>query len=69
METEAVLIIFGETLWLEDAIGVRGDQAVERIPRVPCSHAAGGKKAAEKLADWQILGLVLGEIVAVDAMD
>src|SRR5438477_2919035 len=68
MKTEAVLIVFGKALRLKDTIGMRSGQPVQRISGEARSDAARGEKSTEELADREVLRLVFGKLVAVDAM-
>ena len=69
MQPKAVLVVFGETFRLEDAIGMGGGQPVERAAREARAHSAGRQKAAQERPRRHVSALVFGELVAVDAVE
>ncbi len=69
MQPQPVLVIFGQALRLEDAIAAGGGQSLQRLARERGADSVRGQEAAQDLPRGNVLGLVFGELIAVDAMD
>src|SRR5207302_1442942 len=68
VQTESGLIVFGETVGIEDPAAARGREPFEGAAAEARAHAVRGQKSAEPLPDRNILRLIFGELVAVEAV-
>ncbi len=67
VQPQAVLVVFGERVGVEDPASF-GGQPFERRAGESGAHAVGGQESSQQLPHRDVLGLVLGKLVAVDAV-
>jgi hypothetical protein len=68
VDAPAVFVVFRQAFGIEHAVGVRGRQLFQHRAREGRAHAIARQKAAPHLPHRDVLGLKLGEFVAVQAV-
>ena len=68
MQPEAEVIVLGQAGGIEHAVGLRRRQRLQGAACVTGANSVGGDETAQSRAHRNILGLKLGELVAVDTV-